>query len=125
MAQQVERRRILRGLGLIGMAAALPAPVAAGVWDMPASWLEPRVAELFGDLDSARQIGRAYLEQAPAEARRDRLVASLQAVLPPTASREQLQRRLRQDFAEGRIVNVHGWVLSHTEARLCGLAALA
>jgi hypothetical protein len=34
-------------------------------------------------------------------------------------------QRVRQDFVDGAIVNVDGWILSATEARLYGLVALA
>ena len=32
---------------------------------------------------------------------------------------------IRADFAAARTVRVEGWILSATEARLCGLAALS
>jgi hypothetical protein len=36
-----------------------------------------------------------------------------------------LQRRIRQDFVEEKVVKLQGWILSATEARLCALTALA
>ena len=39
--------------------------------------------------------------------------------------RQRISIRVRNDFAEGAVINVEGWVLSVTEARLYALAALA
>jgi hypothetical protein len=33
-------------------------------------------------------------------------------------------RGVQADFSESRVMHLDGWVLSATEARLCGLAAL-
>jgi hypothetical protein len=39
--------------------------------------------------------------------------------------RQRISNRVRNDFAEGAVINVEGWVLSVTEAHLYALAALA
>ncbi len=41
-----------------------------------------------------------------------------------TALRETVAARVRDDFATARVVNVDGWLLARTEARLCALAYL-
>ena len=39
--------------------------------------------------------------------------------------RRQISSHVRHEFAEGIVLNVDGWILSRTEARLYALAALA
>ncbi len=41
------------------------------------------------------------------------------------SSRSAIAANIRDDFAQGRIVDADGWQLSLTEARLCALAALS
>jgi hypothetical protein len=84
---------------------------------------------------SAAEIGRVYLAGVPQEADRARLVDALtrglgaQSCDPGRACKADLRaaltRQIRQDFADRNVVRVDGWVLSVTEARLTGLAALA
>ena len=86
--------------------------------------------------DSAAAVGRAYLARFPAEALSVRLVEGIREglardgfdpVVPtgrPAELRSRLGKRVRRDFAEGRVVAVDGWVLAATEARLFALAAL-
>lgn len=129
MTHPIDRRSAVRALGAAGMTLALAPHVAPSGNGVPlAGWLKTMLA----DLDSARQVGRAYLTAAPAEADRDRLLAQLFPQLEPgaaadgsTAWRESFSSRCRQDFADGQTVQVDGWVLSLTEVRLCALAALA
>jgi hypothetical protein len=93
-----------------------------------------RLAGLLAHQESARVVGREYLRAVPAEAREDVLTAGIVNWLPaqhrgsriPADShlRELLLLGAREDFAEGRTVELHGWVVSVTEARLCALATL-
>lgn len=85
--------------------------------------------------ESAAVIGTTFLRQHPAEADPGHLSATITADLrargcdPPRAGQSRVRRaiaeQMRADFARGRVIDVDGWVLSATEARLCGLAALA
>lgn len=84
---------------------------------------------------SARSIGSAYLLVAPNEACIDRLAecitdaASVTAEegdrLTPDALVRLFRHQTRADFESGNVVSIAGWVLSRTEARLCGLITLA
>jgi hypothetical protein len=78
----------------------------------------------------AASIGRAYRQIAPDDASHPFLA---QRIISPqsrewflaTTGQERtrfLARRIRADFARGRTVIVHGWILSITEARLCALS---
>lgn len=90
-----------------------------------------------GLIDSERAlIGAAYLEDHPAEATPDRLVAAIVSRLSRGAgtsgkrtlyawSPERLAALIQSDFAQGRTVRVEGWVLSRTEAQLYALTSLS
>jgi len=83
---------------------------------------------------SARVIGREYLRQIPDEANLERLVELLCSEkllskekilhLDLTSLRKLLQSQQQQDFENGQIVRIHGWMLSLTEARLCAISAV-
>ena len=89
---------------------------------------------VFGNMASATAVGRAYLAAYPAQASVEALTADLvgglTAVTPQwrTLSKTELQAALRaqirSDFAAERTVKLQGWLVSLTEAQLCGLAAL-
>jgi hypothetical protein len=115
----------LAALGLVPRTARAATTLAA------ADPLASRLRAIVPHLDSAVVIGREYLRVAPGERESGRLWAlisdgwSAAAIdAEGDALRRRLDERTRQDFAEGRIVTVHGWMLSATEARLCGLVAL-
>jgi hypothetical protein len=94
--------------------------------------LAAKLDGFFHDKDSARAVGREYLRIAPVEADTLKLTELICAGRPERyaelsyASTVKLRRMLlhqqREDFDKGRIVNVKGWILSQTEARLCALA---
>jgi len=86
------------------------------------------------EMDSAKVVGREYLRQHPAEAHAAVLVEHIflgdvqrhaEFVQANTVAQRELVRQLiREDFAQGRIVQVRGWMLSHTETRLCAIAVV-
>lgn len=90
------------------------------------------VAQL-GDRRSARVVGHEYLRSAIDEADIGSLVTlilgdhegqkSVNLDVDYGACHAQLQYRMKSDFASGHVVDVGGWILSETEARLCALAA--
>ena len=83
--------------------------------------------------ESAAIIGLEYLRYRPIEANVHLLVDLIctsrseqraELVKADTEKcRELLARQQRQDFEHNRVVKIHGWILSETEARLCALAA--
>jgi len=130
------RRNFLRALGFLS-AFSLPGPARAlakpGESRVPGP-LGSKLAKFFINRESATIVGREYLRRAPREADVRLLVdlicssekgrrAEL-AKADMEKLRELLLQQQRQDFEEGRIVNVQGWILSETEARLCAVAAL-
>ena len=92
---------------------------------------------LISDFAAAGRLGRAYLTAHPAELDLQRLVEDvlgslrLQAAAgaidssPEAVMIARARRVVIDDYLAGRVVNIDGWVLSITEARLYALAALA
>lgn len=79
---------------------------------------------------SARELGRIYLAQHPGEdgaALTRHILSSLSldeeavVALDRQALPAMVTSRVRADFENGRTVEVAGWILSRTEARLCAL----
>ena len=91
------------------------------------------VLELKDVLDygpSTELIGKQYLRKVPAE----RDPALLTELIFSTFEwktflegdiRILIRNRVKQDFAEDRVVRLGHWILSQTEARLCALTFLA
>lgn len=94
---------------------------------------------VFGDLESAAAVGELALRQCPELRNEEQLASDLQetvctclvtgrivslshAALPDI--RRYLKSAIESDFANGRMMNVAGWLLADTEVRLCALAAL-
>lgn len=132
----LDRRRFLTaalaGVGLLALRSMpLPGRLApAGTPAFPAA----RLATLFAHAPSTHAIGRVYLRQVPAEGdvpTLARLIAASLSTGPAAlarmsdaALRHGIAQRIRQDFADGRIVDVDGWLLSVTEARLYAVTTL-
>ena len=129
-------RRIRRRTFLLG-AAGLGASVA---WFGPSPFrgasLSPseRLASLLQHVEGALGVGQEYLRQVPAEASPWVLTARVAEQLPgglgtiDAVSDDRLRALLlsaaAEDFRDLRTMELHGWVLARTEARLCALAAL-
>ena len=106
---------------------AAASPGACG----PPAWL----AGITGTRDAVVRLGRAYLKTHPAEQDSNVLAAAIDRALAPElaanarAAADPLQviaalrRVVRAEYARGEFVQVQGWVLSTTEARLYGLQA--
>lgn len=96
--------------------------------------LPMRLAALLAHQESAKVIGAEYIRQHPQEARVQTLldrIASSPAVgdVGLFGAIDQnphmlLDRMIREDFRDDRVVQLKGWILAMTEARLCALAAL-
>ncbi|MFQ5544958.1 MAG: hypothetical protein ACE5FE_03155 [Acidiferrobacterales bacterium] len=130
------RRRflgVLAYLGLVGIVRpqhSLSAPHDEQLADS----LARKLAAFSRQTTGARNVGREYLLHVPAENKPHVLVDLIcatggwrHAELANTDSarlRVMLQDRIRRDFANGQVVNLHGWILSQTETRLYALAAL-
>lgn len=91
---------------------------------------QPQTLPHFCDAQALKDIGAAYRERIAAENNSDKLIELLlvdssgNSVSESTSSadiRFMLQNRIKQDFKDGRIVTLQGWIISVTEARQCAL----
>jgi hypothetical protein len=132
--KSLARRKLLQHLVLAALLGALPASLRRAGAGARAEALAARLTGCLSDAGGAYRLGAAYLVVAPEEADRARLalhIAGGAARARALARRDTpdlrrwLRGRQRRDFAAGRTVEVAGWVLSRTEARLCALVALA
>lgn len=68
-------------------------------------------------------LGEAYVRAHPHERDADTLVHALRrAGVTATGGRRAMAAATRHDFASGNTVDIDGWLLSRTEARVCALA---
>ncbi len=98
------------------------------------SSLSSKLVNLLRHKESARIIGLEYLRSTPRESDAQTLTDLISAgfvgsqknrcEVDAARLRELLRLQMRQDFEEGRIIRLRGWIVSVTEARLCALAAL-
>jgi len=117
------------GLPLFAPAAL---PLLSG--DNDVKNLALKLANVFGNKKSAGVVGRAYLRSRLAESNISWLLEELLPANPEVYNSLQassltqlklyLLERRREDFRHNQVVNVDGWILSITEARLCALATL-
>lgn len=127
------RRDLLRQLTCGGLLVALPASALARPAGDVLPPLASRLSQFFANRESARAIGRQYLDLMPSEAGLEHLMALIchseenceRLAHADTAQlRTILLDQQRADFARGRTIVIDGWVLSETEMRLCALAAM-
>ena len=134
MKPGITRRTFLGGM----LAAALAAVFGLRWWQLRRQddILVELLLKLFDrhEFDSAALLGQRYREAVPQEAGQAALAAALVASLGAEAGlpagdlaglRRLVDERIRGDFAAGRVVDVDGWLLAVTEARICALASLA
>ena len=132
LPRKMGRRTFLLGATGLGVSFAWR---SVGFWPfLPSASGSERLAGLLTDQEGARLLGREYLRAVPAEASTRVLTARVVERLPgglrtlDTAEEDRLHelvlRATREDFQGLRTVELRGWVLARTEARLCALAAL-
>lgn len=126
----ISRRRFVELLPLL-FAAASDGPNPGS----PASEV-PRVAHIFRHApEAARAIGSRYLQECPGEGTAESLLARIfhgdptlrseVGRLPTPELKARIDRLVSEDFAQGNVVELSGWVLSRTEARICALWQLS
>ena len=93
--------------------------------------LKPRRLSGAGDIDgiflsrtSAARVGRAFLDRYPEEGSQSRLLeltARDLAARDSHAWRAWLAQQRREELRDEQVVEIDGWVLALSEARLCAL----
>ncbi len=109
-------------------------------WQLPSSQFSDQkslqliLLSLFENCRSAYAIGLACLKALPPNPSAlqqlvNVMIASADCTAGVTKTKDVVRRciddRVRHDFAEGAVVNIDGWLLSSTEARLYALVALS
>lgn len=124
----MDRRRFLSLGAAVSLSVATPA-----VWAWPDSSVEPEALARpvlppgLGGPARIRDLGRRYRAARPDENGRNALKEALRRDLnsePPGAAPDRLEAQVQADFADGRTVQLDGWILSVTEARQCALFSL-
>lgn len=96
---------------------------------------EPAFLSNVCDDKTIRAIGTVYCARNPEEAKPDKLMPLLLGTIGESPDRsytkadydrltQKLDAAVRDDYADGKVTNVNGWVLSLTEARQCALYSL-
>ena len=122
------REFLLRALAACGTPFLMPLASVEGLQKPQAG---TAAAGYFGGrTDAARAIGEAYVRQlgdTSAESIRKASLGALE-VIERASSQQNAIRALglavRRDFQQGRSVQLEGWIVSRTEAELCGLTLL-
>jgi hypothetical protein len=131
----IARRGFLTIVGLtlssIGL-GQLGSLMMAGRESAPVNALARRIVALFDCPESARVVGRAYLQRRPQEADvgllvssviGDRVLADARGLMAdPEALHQAVRAECLRDFEKGELVAIGGWYLARNEARMCGLA---
>jgi hypothetical protein len=101
----------------------------------PRSEMVKKITGFYRHKEDAALIGLEYLDSAPDEADSDKLIDLLchgdsenyrrLADADWNEAHAIILAQQHMDFSRGRIVDVSGWLLSETEARVCALTALA
>jgi hypothetical protein len=132
------RRRTFLSAAAVGIAGF----VSAGAQRAGAFWRPPPrstrtatpsdlVGSFFSDAEATRRIGTAYLQVAPTEASETALITALAppgedpaqwwASIDLAALQKEVRRRAHRDFKTPDVVDIGGWQLARTEARLAAL----
>jgi hypothetical protein len=120
-------------LGPVASAGAAGLQDAVPAVDDPVSDGPRRALRYVGEknLEAAQAIGRARLRalgvgQTPAEimSAAATMLERLRTAPNTRDAVEALVESVRQDFAEGRTIDVEGWILSPTEVEVCILTLL-
>jgi hypothetical protein len=134
MVERLSRRGFLTCL-LAGAGCLFVGRVARGGSGrgVPPEALAVQIVSAVPDRRRAAALGRAYLRDAPNEASVAGLVAAISSGCVPSLGshtagtadlRRALSMRVERDYAEQRLVEVQGWLLAPSEARICALTAL-
>lgn len=120
--------RYLAGAGVVAIIPRIAMPTAGDAFAVKAA------RRLFGHLESrasAAWIGLEYLREYPSENNIRVLGESLDFLakydLKNISDQDAMSlyaERISQDFESGDVVNLEGWILSKTEARVFALLAL-
>lgn len=116
-------------LAVSGVAAAVAGRAPARNADpVQFAVTHPELIHILKDARLVHELGLAYRARFPHEAHPGALYAAIACAVPARGNgrqlHAQLQHRIREDFRQGRTVQLDGWILALTEARQCALYSL-
>lgn len=120
--RRVARRELLLfgvGAAAASSVSAIAAPHAGGAL-AATDWLRDSLGLALARPEHAREIGLRLTELGEAPGDVEHIKQALQTNIK---SASQLRERLAQDYADGAVVFIDGWMMSETEARICALVA--
>jgi hypothetical protein len=124
----VRRRWVLGAVGLGTMSMWSSGLLAALRSEIACERVRKKLVSLLHEPERARKVGEVYLQSPPGRlAPPLELAETVLAEMGPDASNEAIRRdisaRIRRELQEVQVISLDGWIISPTEARLCGLAA--
>jgi hypothetical protein len=133
MSRRMKRRTFLAAGAGVGLSLAWRSIGSLPFLD-PSPSRSERLAGLLAHQEGAHAVGLEYLRVMPQEASQTVLIARVVERLPggfrtldeagDGRLRDLLLRATVEDFGDLETVELQGWVLARTEARLCALASL-
>ncbi len=131
------RLKLSRRQFIISLASGLAATITLQGCGSPVdrSVIAQRLARTIGDQTAAKRFGVAYLRAYPDEAGIELLVELIDdsvvgeygqgmSLTDSQLLAEHLNKQVRDEYRRGEAIQVDGWILSRTEARLYALSAL-
>jgi hypothetical protein len=112
------------------VAASVPLLNACNEKQINAAIAQPQFLSHIFDVKTMLATGQAYLKQASDENSKNKLNNLITDNTSVTSSTDAktvytaLDKKVQQDFANGKTAIVDGWILSVTEARQCALYTL-
>jgi hypothetical protein len=90
--------------------------------------MRKKLISLLHEPERARKVGAVYLRSPPGRLNPPTgLAETMLAEMGPNAGDEAIRRdivaRIRRELQDVQVISLDGWIMSLTEARLCGLVA--
>jgi hypothetical protein len=90
--------------------------------------MRKKLISLLHEPERARRVGTVYLRSPPGRLNPPiGLAEAMLAEIGPDAGDEAIRRdiveRIRRELQDVQVISLDGWIMSLTEARLCGLVA--
>lgn len=123
----MNRRYFLTSLSATGVLLVLPQVIAScSTNDRHLRYAVPQTLLSVCDTPTLLEIGRGYLAMFPEENDINVLLALITRGLPANNgnSSGELLNKITEEFENGQVVEVNGWLLSLTETRQCALYSL-
>ena len=123
----MKRRKFIQSSSAVVLSALFILPdVTSALNQHPEDALlaSPNSLKLLKDKEAIYDIGCTYRNLHPHEDNKEILIEHLRKSLGHDVSDASIKHLVSLDFEEGHVVQVNGWILSHTEARQCALYSI-